>query len=241
MKHDLQTTPCGACAAPVFTGAAAVVCAKCGAFAHRTCWTAAKDRCSGANCGSRKCTPVAVVRLQPPGPTVEELTASVHARFEEVFHKVMADVRMSMSHREDVEKLRDEVRAVRVAMQTEAESAKEREASLRKEMHGHIQEAVRAVQALEQAVRSIPKPSVGQELSEASKDIAGRTDRAVSELRKQIVESLQETARDLRIEARRNLAAVEACRWDTAARRSPLPWDARSDDVALPSTPRDED
>lgn len=241
MKHDLAAEPCTACRAPVFSGAAVVVCAKCGGFEHRTCWTGAKGRCSLPGCGSKKSTAVAVVRLEPPGPTVEELTASVHARFEQVFHKVMADVRTAMAHREDVERLREEIRTLRAALQSQVDAGREREAALRRDVQGHFQEAVKAVSVVEQAVRNLPKPTVAHELTEVSRELAGRTDRAVAELRRELTEALREAARELSIESRRTLAAVEACRWDTAARRSPLPWDSRSDDTTLPTVPRHED
>jgi hypothetical protein len=241
MKHELGAQPCTACRGPVFSGAAVVVCAKCGGFTHRTCWTSQKDRCALAGCGSKKSTPVAVVRLQPPGPTVEELTAAVHERFEKVFHAVMTDVRTAMAHQEDLDRLREEVRGLRALVESGATAGQEREAALRKDVESHIREAVRAVSVVETAVRNLPKPTVAQELTDVSRDLAGRTDRALADLRRELTDALREATRELAVESRRTLAAVEACRWDTAARRSPLPWDARSDDVALPAAPRRED
>jgi hypothetical protein len=241
MPDDLAQTPCPACDEPVFDGRPAVRCAKCGAFVHRACWTTAGARCTAEHCGSKRADHVAVVRLQPPGPTATEIGAEVAAKLDEFLKPALADVRLVMARREDVDRLRREVHDARNAAEAESAAARERAVEARATLLARLDELEKAVAETEQLLRAAPTPPKAEEISQASTAAVELATRNVATLRDEVLAAIAVSDRAARVEARRNLAASEACRWDTAARRRPLPWDQSGEDVVRPAPAGDSE
>lgn len=233
MPDDLLHHPCTGCRRAVFDGQPAAQCAKCGAYWHRKCATGA-GRCTIERCGSGKWTDVAVVRLEPPGPTLEQIATAVRTDFQRALDEVSTRIRGEMAYRTDVEKFRAEASEAASAASLREQRLRERVDALGASLEKRLDEHRKAVAEVLQAVRSIP--TVGpREIQEVGRVVSASLEQQSAKLQAEVAASLAELRSTVVVESSRNFAAIEACRWDTAARRRPLPWHDGSDRVLEPA------
>ena len=223
---ELKDTPCAVCDAPVFEKGAVVVCSVCDAYHHNGCWNrtghcSARPKCKG------RAVPVAVVKLQPPGPTAAEIADAVGERTQEILHPVVADLRSAMAHAEDVESLRKTILE-------SARTAKERSESALRELEARGDALRQLVAAADARVAALPVPAGRDDVAHAVKEIRERNDALILEASSSLEAQIAEMRRAVSAELHEVLLAVEACRWDTGARRHPLPWDTRPDEILSP-------
>ncbi len=237
MPDALASLPCPLCSSPAFDGRPAVQCGACGLFLHRECFTTL-GRCPKKTCGAKKPVTVAVVRLEPPGPDLASIAEAARKSFESVLHPMIADMRSEMAHREDVERLRPSLGAIEGAMSRHAEETQALIESVRAGLDRRIADVAAALAEAERRLRAAPQLAPA-DIAAAVRPVAEQASQSfelrVTRLREELSQSLSALERAVRVEAQRNLLAIEACRWDTAARGSPLPWDARSDQVLDPA------
>src|SRR5436190_22987526 len=105
---EMKDKVCHACRELVFEEGSVVLCSRCDQFQHVRCWSEA-GRCTATMKCKGKPVPVAVVKLQPPGPSAEEIADLVEARTQEVLHPLVADLRSEMAHHSDVEAVRKQI------------------------------------------------------------------------------------------------------------------------------------
>lgn len=223
----LEALPCPACRKPVFAHGSVVLCSKCDAYQHLSCWTKRKG-CSGEAKCKGKSVPVAVVKLEPPHPTADEISAIVEQRLTDVVHPLMADLRSVVAHGEDLD-------ALRRAAREQAESSRAAIEEFRRDVEGRLEKLRQLVAAMDQRESTSPQPLLREDLSQATREANERADAADAALREAVVAEVGTLRRSVAAELHGILLAVEACRWDTAARRHPLPWDGRTDDVLAPA------
>ena len=223
----LDTLPCAACNRPVFAGGNVVLCARCDAYQHKACWVK-RGACAAAAKCKGKPVHVAVVRLEPPHPTSDDVSAIVLARVNEVVHPLVADLRSVVAHSEDLTALRRTIEAQAAAARADAEQA-------RRAIEGRIDELRRLVVAMDDRERTAPVPIVREDLTAQATQVAERTAGSVAELRTTLTRELESLRTAVGADLHGVLVAIEACRWDTAARRHALPWDDRTDDVLAPA------
>jgi len=223
MTADLAATTCPGCRTIVFEQGAVVACSRCDAYQHLKCWNA-KGRCTASMKCKGKLVPVAVVKLAPPGPTAFEIAEAVEARVQEILHPVVADLRSAMAHGEDVEALSGSV-----ARTAEATLARIEQARI--EMESRTENIRRLVAAIDARLAAAPAPVDRSELARTAKEIRDAADGAAHETGAALESRLVEIRAAISSDLHEILVAVEACRWDTGARRHPLPWDGRTDDV----------
>jgi hypothetical protein len=226
MNEDLAATKCPACREAVFDRGSVVTCSRCDEYQHLKCWNAG-GRCRAATKCKGKPVPVAVVKLQPPGPTAAEISEAVEARTQELLHPIIADLRSAMAHGEDVE-------TVRVSVAQTAEATLARIEQARIEMDTRTENIRRLVAAVETRLAAAPPPIDRGDLTKSAKEIREGVEGAAREAGASMESRLAELRSAVSSELHEILLAVEACRWDTGARRHPLPWDDRTDDVLDP-------
>jgi len=226
MTDDLAATKCRACREAVFDKGSVVACSRCDGYQHLKCWNAAGRCTSTAKCKGKP-VPVAVVKLAPPGPSAAEIADAVEARTQELLHPIMADLRSAMAHGEDVEALR-----VSVAQTTEATLARIEQARI--ETETRTENIRRLVAAVDARLAAAATPLQRADLTRAAKEIKDGVESAAHEAGATTEGRLAELRTAISSELHEILLAVEACRWDTGARRHPLPWDGRTDDVLDP-------
>jgi hypothetical protein len=226
MSDDLAGTPCRACRNPVFEGGKVVLCSRCDSYQHVRCWTAA-GRCGATVKCRGKPVPVAVVKLQPPGPSAAEIAEAVEARTQEILHPIIADLRSAMAHAEDVD-------ALRKTVAQSAETAQERVEALRREVESRTERIRQLVAAVETRLAGTPVPIDRNDLARIAKDVREGGEAGARLAGAAIEAHIEALRRAVSVDLHEVLLAVEACRWDTAARRHPLPWDGRTDDVLAP-------
>jgi ElaB/YqjD/DUF883 family membrane-anchored ribosome-binding protein len=235
MPDALAGLACSGCRDAVFDGRPVVRCSKCGAYCHQECFVKTA-RCPVQQCAGKKWEGVAVVRLEPPGPDVREIAAAVRADFEDVLHPLMAGVRSDMAQHEDVEKLHAEVLAAAKAAQTRDEALRARLDSTVLEIERALAEHARAIAETQRLVRALP--TVGpKEFGDVAQSVAASVGERTERLRESVHAALDALRQTVSVESRRNLVAIEACRWDTAAHGRPLPWDEGAARVLNPAPP----
>jgi hypothetical protein len=226
MSEDLAATKCRACREAVFDEGSVVACSRCDDYQHLKCWNAAGHCTATAKCKGKP-VHVAVVKLAPPGPSAAEIAEAVEARTQELLHPIMADLRSAMAHGEDVE-------TVRVSVAQTAEATLARIEQARIEMDTRTENIRRLVAAVEARLAAAPPPIDRADLTRAAKEIRDGVEGAAREAGASTESRLADLRAAISSELHEILLAVEACRWDTGARRHPLPWDGRSDDVLDP-------
>jgi hypothetical protein len=223
---ELKDTPCAACREPVFEKGSVVLCSTCDAYQHLRCWSE-RRRCAASEKCKGKPVPVAVVRLAPPGPSAAEIADAVEAKTQELLHPMFADLRSAMAHAEDVETLRE-------AFGHSAEAGQDRVEALARDLEQRTERIRQMLTALEARLASAPAPLGRDDLSRAAKEIRDGFDSAVRRAAPPLDKEIADLRQAVSLALHEVLRAVEACRWDTGARRHPLPWDGTSDDVLAP-------
>lgn len=226
MTIETSARVCPVCREALFAEGAVVLCSKCDATQHQRCW-ARTDECGATPKCKGRPQPVAVVRLEPARPTASEIAAAVQKQFRDVLDPLVFELRSSLAHGEDVEKLRRTVREL-------ADAAQERLEAFRRDVDTRFETLRVAVADLERRPASTPLPVVREDVERAAGAAAARAEQAIADLRASVAADLAALRRSTEVDLHGILVAVEACRWDTAARRQPLPWDTRSDDVLDP-------
>lgn len=233
MAFESESTPCAVCRTKLFDGGPVVLCSRCGRHQHQRCWAERGERCVATERCKGKALPVAVVELEPRAPSAAEIAAEVEARVERIAAGLEERVLVQMANQVDVESLRSHVTR-------QVQKALERLDETRDGLKAAIGEAANRIAALESAVaEASQRPAQDDGPDVAAVVRAGVAD-AVGELRASLDARLDETRARVLSELHRNLLAIEACRWDTAAARDPIPWDDRAQSVVLPAAATEE-
>jgi hypothetical protein len=226
VKHPPADLPCPACEGPAFGAGAVVLCTVCDSYQHLACWTRA-HRCTAAVKCKGKPQPVAVVRLEPPGPSAAEIADAVETRVQEIVHPLLADVRAAMAHGEDLEAFRSQ--AAKSFEETRA-----RLESLRTEVEERAEKLRQVCAAIDARLAAAPPPVDRASLAALASEVREGADAGLRHASAALEGQLRELSRAMTAHMQGVILAVEACRWDTAARRQPLPWDERPEDVLAP-------
>ncbi len=235
MAIDIEHLACPTCLDTVFSGNEAYVCNRCDTYQHRRCWNEA-GRCGGSDSCKGKPRDVVVVRLEAAGPTTSEIADEVEERLRKLVMPPLKSLHNTVAKPSDLE-------PTKAAVLDASRDTKARFSDLRESVDAGVRGVRELVSSLDGRVKELAdRPQQEQGISEEDitrlvRETTARVDSAVKALEKQVESQLDGLTESLRSELRSELfkvqQAVEACRWDTAARRTPFPWDARPDDLFL--------
>ncbi len=240
MATDLSRLACPECMEQVFAGVAAYLCDRCDTYQHKRCWNSAK-RCIATEGCRGKPREVVVVRLEAPGPTADAIADRVEERLAGVIGPAFQKLSKGVAQQKDVERIKNALSNIADAVG----AADSRVEELRAALDGGLREIRRIIEeAGEQTRVAEPMPAPGvsdDELRRIVQETSARADEAALEMRSSLEGLLSELSSTVRTELYRVQRAVDACRWDTGARRHPLPWDERPNEVFLQGSGRSDE
>lgn len=224
---------CHACM-DVFTGSEAYICDKCETYQHRRCWNQA-GRCQGSERCRGKPRDVVILRLEAPGPSAGEIGDEVEKRLRDVVLPPVESVQQTGAKQQDVERIKNALRNISDAVG----SSDTRVEELRAAVDAGLRDLRRTIAEMDEKthVAEVMQPSgvSDEELKRIVQETSSRMDESAEHLRESLDGLLSALSKEMRAELYRVQQAVDACRWDTGARRHPLPWDERPDAVFLPA------
>jgi hypothetical protein len=234
MPTDISHLACPACMEQVFSGYEAYLCDRCDRYQHKRCWNEA-GRCTASDRCRGKPREVVVVRLEASGPTAEVIAETVERRLGESLTGPLEELGRQLAKQRDMERVKNALRNIHDAIG----AADSRVEDLRAALDAGLRDLRRTLDDMgdkTHVAEVVPASGVSdEELSRIVRETSERMDASAERLRETLAGLLSGLSSDVRSELYRVQQAVDACRWDTGARRHPLPWDERSEGVFLPT------